>query len=164
APATELARKWDGWGTALKPAHEPIIVVRKPLIDADTGRKRTVADCVENYGTGAINIDAWRLGNEEQTYSPKGIRAGIGNYVGDTYKPDNPEILVKGRFPANCIMLDSDEFYSKYFNISPEEVSKKASKKDRNSDWKGEEIEVEERVAGGLQGRADGSLGKTTYN
>src|SRR5690625_2699766 len=36
APATELARKWDGWGTALKPAHEPIIVVRKPLIDADT--------------------------------------------------------------------------------------------------------------------------------
>src|SRR5690606_8076348 len=41
APATELARKWDGWGTALKPAHEPIIVVRKPLIDADTGRKLT---------------------------------------------------------------------------------------------------------------------------
>src|SRR5690606_39897914 len=39
APATELAKKWDGWGTALKPAHEPIIVVRKPLIDADTGRK-----------------------------------------------------------------------------------------------------------------------------
>src|SRR5690606_21416460 len=50
-PATELARKWDGWGTALKPAHEPIIVVRKPLIDADTGRKLTVSDCVEKYGT-----------------------------------------------------------------------------------------------------------------
>src|SRR5699024_4486917 len=61
APATELARKWDGWGTALKPAHEPIIVVRKPLIDADTGRKLTVADCVEKYGTGAINIDASRI-------------------------------------------------------------------------------------------------------
>src|SRR5690625_3742645 len=58
APATDLARKWDGWGTNLKPSHEPIIVVRKPLIDADTGRKMTVADCVEKYGTGAINIDA----------------------------------------------------------------------------------------------------------
>src|SRR5699024_11093338 len=141
-----LARKWDGWGTALKPSHEPVIVVRKPLIDADTGRKLTVADCVEKYGTGAINIDASRIGNEEQTYSPKGIRSGSGNYVGDTYKPDNPEILVKGRFPANCITLDSDEFYSKYFNISPEEVSKKASKKDRNSDWKGEENELGEKV------------------
>src|SRR5690625_1577709 len=64
APATELARKWDGWGTALKPAHEPIIVVRKPLIDADTGRKLTVADCVEKYGTGAINIDASRIDGE----------------------------------------------------------------------------------------------------
>src|SRR5690625_103643 len=53
-PATDLARKWDGWGTSLKPSHEPIIVVRKPLIDADTGRKLTVADCVEKYGTGAI--------------------------------------------------------------------------------------------------------------
>src|SRR5690625_4844332 len=64
APATDLARKWDGWGTALKPAHEPIIVVRKPLIDADTGRKLTVADCVEKYGTGAINIDASRIDGE----------------------------------------------------------------------------------------------------
>src|SRR5690625_146505 len=61
APATELARKYDGWGTALKPAHEPIIVVRKPLIDADTGRKMTVVDCVEKYGTGAINIDGCRI-------------------------------------------------------------------------------------------------------
>src|SRR5699024_10475785 len=46
-----------------------------------------------------------------------------------------------GRFPANCITLDSDEFYSKYFNITPADLSKKASKKDRNSDWQGEEID-----------------------
>src|SRR5690625_600024 len=49
APATELAKKYSGWGTALKPAHEPIIMVRKPLHD---GHKLTVADCVEKYGTG----------------------------------------------------------------------------------------------------------------
>src|SRR5699024_6128388 len=45
-------------------------------------------------------------------------------------------------FPANCITLDEGEFYSKYFNITPADLSKKASKKDRNSDWQGEEIDV----------------------
>src|SRR5690606_3697104 len=45
APATELAKKWSGWGTALKPAHEPIIVVRKPL-------EGTACDNVEKWGTG----------------------------------------------------------------------------------------------------------------
>src|SRR5699024_5178165 len=61
----------------------------------------------------------------------------------------------QGRFPANCITLDSDEFYSKYFNVAsaqeaqpnvtPAELSKKASKKDRNSDRKGDEITLEPR-------------------
>jgi DNA modification methylase len=134
----ELAKKWDGWGTALKPAHEPIIVVRKPL-------EGTVCDNVEKWGCGALNIGASRIGDEEQSYSPKGIRSGSGNYVGDTYKPNNPEIIVKGRFPANAITTDADAFYSKYFNvaqanISPAELSKKASKRDRNSDWQGDEL------------------------
>src|SRR5699024_6319730 len=68
------------------------------------------------------------------------------------------KMLDKGRFPANCITLDEGEFYSKYFNISPEELSKKASKKDRNSDWKGEEIVLEEKRAGGMQATVDGSM------
>ena len=142
APATELAKKYSGWGTALKPAHEPIIVVRKPLVDADTGRKLTVADCVEKYGTGAINIDASRIRAEEKLVRPAVMRDdnevfGKGLGAGTQVEPE-------GRFPANCITLDSDEFYSKYFNvanITPQELSKKASKKDRNSDWKGEEID-----------------------
>src|SRR5699024_3073941 len=108
APATELARKYDGWGTALKPSHEPIIVVRKPLIDADTGRKLSVADCVEKYGTGAINIDASRIATEDSLGRPNGTKEGA------TYSlTDRPEPYVgsdKGRFPANCITLDSDEF------------------------------------------------------
>ncbi len=161
APATELARKWDGWGTALKPSHEPIIVVRKPLIDADTGRKLTVADCVEKYGTGAMNIDASRIGNEIIPAQKRGNAVNVSFQSGG-YTPES-----EGRFPANCITLDDDQFYSKYFliaNVSPAELSKKASKKDRNSDWQGNEIGLEVRQAGGLQGRADGSLGKKTYN
>src|SRR5699024_4621476 len=135
APATELAKKYSGWGTALKPAHEPIIVVRKPLVDADTGRKMTVVDCVEKYGTGAINIDASRIAlGDEKAPTGSGNRAGLINGKGG-FKTSNPTVTT-ARFPANCITLDSDEFYSKYFNvaqanITPQELSKKASKKDR---------------------------------
>lgn len=101
APATDLAKKWDGWGTALKPAHEPIIVARKPL-------DGTVADNVERWGTGALNINGCRIG-------------------------DN-----KGRFPANCVTTEPDAFFSKYFNVTPPELCKKTSKRDRNSNWRGE--------------------------
>lgn len=143
-PVSELARKWDGWGTALKPAHEPIILVRKPLHD---GRKMTVVDCVEKYGTGAINIDACRVGNEKRENAQKDFSTIHGNQYGNgEYQPTIGSKVVEGRFPANCITLESDAFYSKYFNISPPELSKKASKKDRNSDWQGEEIDVEAKL------------------
>jgi len=175
APATELAKKWDGWGTALKPAHEPIIVVRKPLIDADTGRKLTVVDCVEKYGTGAINIDASRIATEDETRRAKSGWQADG-YVGGKYDANKYNAFKSrennGRFPANCITLDSDEFYSKYFNVataheaqpnvSPEELSKKASKKDRNSDWKGEEIGLEEAPTG--HGNLQNSKGFERFN
>lgn len=162
APATELAKKWDGWGTALKPAHEPIIMVRKPLHD---GRKMTVVDCVEKYGTGAINIDGCRVYTDwESEYPPSWFNSGKGQSItwnGDDYRTDlsvRDRINNKGRFPANCITLDDDAFYSKYFNISPPELSKKASKKDRNSDWRGEEIALEEKRAGGMKATVDGSM------
>src|SRR5690625_2449978 len=118
----------------------------------------TVADCVEKYGTGAINIDASRIEYEEgfdigaakrkYTGNNEGNDSVVGNFGVKEIKLTNPQALEKGRFPANCITLDSDEFYSKYFNvanITPQELSKKASKKDRNSDWQGEEISLEER-------------------
>ena len=57
-PTTEEAKKWQGWGTALKPAHEPIVVARKPLIG-------TVATNVLTYGTGALNIDGSRVGTTD---------------------------------------------------------------------------------------------------
>jgi hypothetical protein len=57
APATDAAKQWEGWGTALKPAHEPIVVARRPLIG-------TVAANVLQHGTGALNIDGTRIGGE----------------------------------------------------------------------------------------------------
>ena len=55
---TERSRQWEGWGTALKPAYEPIVLARKPLIG-------TVAQNVMAYGTGALNIDGTRIGGDE---------------------------------------------------------------------------------------------------
>jgi len=56
-PVTDAARQWNGWGTALKPAWEPIILARKPLVG-------TVASNVLAHGTGAINVDGCRIGTE----------------------------------------------------------------------------------------------------
>lgn len=137
----ELARKWDGWGTALKPAHEPIIVVRKPLVG-------TVADTVEKYGTGALNIDGCRISlTETDIIRPIKAQTGGNKVYGQAgRREDTTELKEAGRFPANAVTTDDDAFYSPYFNVSPKEVSKKASKADRNADWTGSEIIREEKV------------------
>jgi hypothetical protein len=57
APATDAAREWQGWGTALKPGWEPCVVARKPLAG-------TVAENVQAHGTGAINVDGCRIGTQ----------------------------------------------------------------------------------------------------
>ena len=58
APATDDAKKWEGWGTALKPAHEPIVMARKPL-------EGTVVENVLEHGTGGLNIDGSRIETSE---------------------------------------------------------------------------------------------------
>ena len=153
APATELARKWDGWGTALKPAHEPIILARKPL-------DGTVVDNVERWGTGAINIDACRIGmsvDDRKAYIKKrrsfdGVKiSALFDEKGERLTPkysteETIKRSEKGRFPANCVTTEPDAFFSKYFNVTPPELCKKASKQDRNSDWRGEPINLEEKT------------------
>ncbi|MFK4473714.1 DNA modification methylase [Paenibacillus sp. RC73] len=126
---TDLARKWDGWGTALKPAHEPIIVARKPLAG-------TVAETVEKFGTGVINIDGCRIGRVEGDRTeygvsgdePSDVTAGIYGKFAERLAYTTHD---SGRFPANCVTTGDDAFYSPYFNVAPQSVSKKASKRDR---------------------------------
>ncbi|AXN53230.1 HindIII-like DNA methylase [Mycobacterium phage Harley] len=64
ASATDAAKRWEGWGTALKPSHEPIVVARKPLVG-------TVAANVLEHGTGALNIDACRIGDGSESQGPR---------------------------------------------------------------------------------------------
>jgi len=99
--ATDAAKQWDGWGTALKPALEPITVARKPL----TG---TVAANVMEHGTGAINIDGCRVGNNPRYKYPNGPGGSNENTYGK-YAERGPVESTKGRFPANLIHDGSDE-------------------------------------------------------
>lgn len=106
APATEAAKQWDGWGTALKPSFEPICVARKPF-------KGNVAENVLEWGCGGINVDGCRVGTEEKisnhSRSEKSAisKGKYGNSTAqDTHQTEGQAL---GRFPANVIHDGSDE-------------------------------------------------------
>jgi site-specific DNA-methyltransferase (adenine-specific) len=99
APATPEAKTWQGWGTALKPAFEPIVVARKPLIG-------TVAANVLAHGTGALNVDGCRIGTDGGTAgATAGPSDGIyGNGLNGTFSQPVDGL---GRWPANVILDES---------------------------------------------------------
>ncbi len=108
APSTEAAKKWHGWGTALKPALEPITVARKPLCG-------TVAENVLTHGTGALNVDGCRVGTDGGTAKanirngePNGDRAGTSMGKNISFRCDIAQ-LNAGRWPANLIHDGSEE-------------------------------------------------------
>ena len=96
-----LKGEWQGWGTALKPAVEPIVLARKPLIG-------TVAENVLTHGTGALNIDASRIGTEDKF---GGGAKAVSIYGSDGNYQPGPNAFVAsqkgGRWPAN-ILLDEE--------------------------------------------------------
>jgi site-specific DNA-methyltransferase (adenine-specific) len=110
APATEAARQWSGWGTALKPSWEPIIVARKPLVG-------TVAENVLTHGTGGINVDGCRVGMssadrqtiESASWDCRRLHRNALSAYGDdgTVKP--MVVHSSGRWPANLIHDGSEE-------------------------------------------------------
>jgi len=118
-PATAAAPKWQGWGTALKPAWEPIIVARKPF------SRGTVAENVLKHGTGAMNIDACRVAISSED---RGVIARMGGYGKAGYAPPGPRDVLRGgvdgslnnrprdfeqsafgRWPANLVHDGSEE-------------------------------------------------------
>jgi hypothetical protein len=107
APATDAAKQWDGWGTALKPAWEIILMFRKPIIG-------TVAANVLAHGTGALNIDACRIAleagiNMDARQRTNNISAPGGTYVGSTVRVAADIAMYKpgGRWPANLVLSHS---------------------------------------------------------
>lgn len=102
APATPEAQQWDGWGTALKPAFEPIVVARKPLAG-------TVAANVLEHGTGALNIDGCRIGTASGLQRPerrgRGDTGGWADYTQEPGQYGTPD--GSGRWPTNVILDDA---------------------------------------------------------
>lgn len=112
APATDEAKEWDGWATALKPAWEVILIFRKPLVG-------TVAANVEKHGTGAFNIDASRVrfasaadeaeSKAKNRHGDFGSKPRVDNtvYGHDDRQQDNYE--ADARYPANMLLVHSPE-------------------------------------------------------
>ena len=100
---TDEAKRWDGWGTGIKPAHEIICVARKPLSE------KTVAINVLKHGTGALNIDACRVGtsgaHQKFPSNVKSKTSSVGGYLNS--KAGIP--IPKGRWPATVIHDGSKE-------------------------------------------------------
>ena len=115
APATAAAKQWDGWGTALKPAHEPMVLARKPLIG-------TVANNVLTYGTGGLNIDGSRVGSEGM--GGYEVKFSLGRRTSDGGEhSDFIATTSTGRFPANFIHDGSDEVVALFPDTKPSKQS-----------------------------------------
>jgi site-specific DNA-methyltransferase (adenine-specific) len=121
APSTPEAQQWQGWGTALKPAFEPVIVARKPI-------EGTVANNVLKWGTGGLNIDGSRIAGDtiqkrySSNFDPVGSLKGISQ-AGNEYEVSES---TQGRWPANMILdpytaelLDEQSGQTKSGNIKP---------------------------------------------
>jgi len=127
-PVSDLAKEWAGWGTALKPSWEPVILCRKPISE------KTVAHNMIKWGTGGINIDACRVPTSEEEYkklndgrqSNRTIRAGeVAKGYG--MKPEGLRLTTQstlGRFPANLIHDGSEEVIKLFPNSKTTRIEK----------------------------------------
>ena len=120
--------QWEGWGTALKPAHEPIVMARKPF-------NTSVAENVLTHGTGGINIDECRVGTEfvKQLTDVKSLQKWKEQDGRKEKKVKNKKIEYKeGRFPANIMHDGSEEVLEVFEESSRFFYCAKASKAERN--------------------------------
>ena len=131
--------KWEGWGTALKPAHEPIVMARKPF-------KGTVVNNVLEWGTGGINIDESRVGTVDTR--SKASMTALGQNSGWN-KHSNKEVIagsVCGRFPANIILdEEAGKILDKQSGISKSGKSRGLTPTNARS-WKNSSIQGINRI------------------
>jgi len=126
-PKTLEAKEWEGWGTALKPACEPIVVARKPLSE------KNVALNVLKWGTGGINIDECRisLNGERQPFGSAKRVFKSNQYTDNKIYGENKITPEQGRFPANIIL---DEEAGKMLDEQSGELIKQGSQKIKDTE------------------------------
>ena len=153
----EIMNEYEGWGTALKPAHEPIVMARKPLSE------KSIVDNVLKHGTGAINIDGCRIeGNEangaERKTANRKSRSEDGVWTDNNSgmkQEDNhfADADPRGRFPAN-VMHDGSDVITKEFPQTGKSGSVKPIDKQKTNDVFGKYNEVKEFQAYDDEGSA----------
>ena len=146
--------EWEGWGTALKPAHEPIVMARKPLSE------KSIADNVLKHVNGGINIDDCRIGTEKRVNTGM---SSLGIMHDDNWEPKSIEYVSYGRFPANVMHDGSDEVLES-FPVAKESPARffycpKVSKKEREAGL--DRFETKDKT-GVYMFRIDGSLDSAT--
>jgi DNA modification methylase len=108
APSTDAAKQWSGFGTALKPAFEPIVLARKPLSE------KNIASNVLKHGVGAINIDGCRVGMMTEQEIARSGKSTNGMFALGEIDWKRSDKAPTGRFPANIIHDGSDEVESEF--------------------------------------------------
>jgi len=185
-PATPEAQEWEGWGTALKPACEPIVVARKPLSE------KNVALNVLKWGTGGINIDAGRIGyrgqkdfktSHRENAENYNLEPNTSNFAGDkigrlsAIKGD----INQGRFPANIILEKSyqqiytlkgsfinliplfNEYYGREYMFKLQEEISNLRISDEGQSWKVLQEEMLSSMDEGKeQGKESSNVGEET--
>lgn len=103
-PATDSAKQWEGWGTALKPAYEPIVLARKPLVG-------TVASNILQHGTGALNIDGCRIGTDSTIRANNAAveEYGTVRHGASSFNKAGTHGSDFGRWPANLVHDGSED-------------------------------------------------------
>jgi DNA modification methylase len=137
--SSERAKQWEGWGTALKPAHEPICMARKPLSE------KTVAENVLKYGTGGINIDEsrvaanWKEERPESWFNSGKSKSGNPTYDGNlkslTESTVGERLNDGGRFPANLIHDNSEEVRECFPETNPSKKAARGGTNPNPMDW-----------------------------
>ena len=107
---TDDGKTWAGWGTALKPAHEPIALARKPF-------KGSTIDNVLTHGVGALNINATRVETDDKIQNHYNRNSGAPEYYGEEKNIVDVELTYsnQGRFPSNVLGEILQDDYQKYF-------------------------------------------------
>ncbi len=171
APATPEAQQWDGWGSALKPAHEPIVLARKPLAG-------TIAETVLEYGTGGLNVDGCRVGDESTRRTCNGTgRSTSFDMAASGERRENGSDA--GRWPPNALLspetaakLGDKASYFPVFDYGEEDrffYAPKASREEREAGCEhlpgrtgAEAVDREEGSAGQQNPRAGAGRTATT--
>jgi site-specific DNA-methyltransferase (adenine-specific) len=115
APATPDAERWQGWGTALKPAWEPVIMARKPLAG-------TVAANVLTHGTGAINVDGCRVPGALEGDPNRFAKTDGGWAIAELHNA--PVVRAEGRWPANLIVSYNEDEYKLRETVTPQQLKR----------------------------------------